>query len=96
MTATEKITDQLMNYFACVAHAGQVFGPRDFNSQVLVYAFDPQERAALGTALQELVEAGVLRLTKPIEYTLTSDGFATARRLREGNRTAARGTVPVA
>jgi hypothetical protein len=93
MSAIEKITGQLMNYFACVAHPGQVFGPRDFNSQVMTYAFAPEERAALGIALQELVHAGVLQATSPIEYTLTREGFATARRLRAGDRTAARGTV---
>lgn len=93
MSAVETVTRQLMNYFACVARPGRVFGPRDFNSQVLTYAFDPQERATLGTALQQLVEAGVLQSTSPTEYTLTREGFASARLLCDGDRTAARGTV---
>jgi hypothetical protein len=93
MTPVKKITRQLMNYFACVAHPGQVFGPRDFNSQVMMYVFDPEERAALGGALQQLVEDGVLDATSRTEYTLTRQGFATARELCDGDRSAARGTV---
>ena len=93
MSTIEKITEQLMNYFACVARPGQVFGPRDFNSQVMMNSFDAQERDNLAAALQELVVTGVLQATSPIEYTLTPHGFNTARLLRDGNRSAARGTV---
>jgi hypothetical protein len=96
MSAVEKITEQLMDYFACVAHPGQVFGPRDFNSQVMMNAFDPEERARLGAALEELVRQGVLEASSPIEYTLTREGLATARRLRQGDRSAARGKTELA
>jgi hypothetical protein len=93
MTPIEKITRQLMNYFACVAHPGQVFGPRDFNSQVMMHVFDPEERAALGAALQHLLQGGVLEAITATEYTLTREGLAMARELCDGDRTAARGTA---
>ena len=93
MSAVQRITEQLMDYFACVGHPGRVFGPRDFNSQVMNNVFDAESRGALGIALQQLAEAGVLEAASPIAYTLTGGGFAMARRLRDGDRGAARGTV---
>jgi hypothetical protein len=82
MSMTEKLRQQLMHYFACVGRTGRVYGPRDFNSQVMMNAFDPHDRAALDDALWEMVEAGVLQRSSPLEFTLTSAGLDQIRRLR--------------
>jgi hypothetical protein len=93
MSAVEKVIQQLMDYLACVGHPGRVFGPRDFNSQVMHNVFDDESRGTLEVALQQLVAAGVLEPLSRIEYTLTRHGFQIARQLHHGNRGAGRGAL---
>ena len=72
----------LMNYFACT-YPRRVHGRRDFDSQVMANVFDAQDRATLGTALDELVANGILAPGPSGDFTLTDAGLALARQRRQ-------------
>jgi hypothetical protein len=83
MNAVEKVTNDLMNYFAALgAAAGHNFSIRDFHSQVMMNTFAAEERAGLDLALAQLVETGVLRQASPTEYVLTPQGLLRVRAIR--------------
>lgn len=83
MSATEKVKQDLMKYFAAVgAGAGHFFTLRDFNSQVMMNTYAPQERAALDVALLELVDAHILIRQSPTEFMLTASGLTLVRGMR--------------
>lgn len=81
MTTSETVA-KLMDYFACT-YPRRLFGPRDFNSQVMAQVFDPRDRATLGTALEALVEDGVLERCAPFDFRITDVGLALLRQLRQ-------------
>lgn len=85
---TDDVRQKLMEYFACIAYRGRVYGLREFNTQVMMNVYDPHDRAALATALDELDAAGVIQRYSSTEYTLTDAGLALARHLREQARAA--------
>jgi hypothetical protein len=60
----------------------------------MMNAYAPDDRAALATALDELVASGVLEACSATEFTLTQSGLALARRMREDARPANDGGIP--
>jgi hypothetical protein len=83
MSATAKVTQDLMNYFAAIGAAeGHRFSMRDFHSQVMMNVYAPDERAVLDLALGELVDTAVLRQASPTEYVLTPEGLLSVRAIR--------------
>ena len=81
MTATDT-TRRLMAYFAST-YPRRVYGPRDFNSQVMANVFDPQDRATLGTALEQLLAAGFLETSPPNDFRITDAGLVVVRQCRQ-------------
>ena len=82
MTTTRETMMKIMYYFACT-HPRRVYATRDFNSQVMADVFEAQDRATLGTALEELVADGVLEPCPPLEYRISDAGLALVRQLRK-------------
>ena len=82
MSEIEEVRQRLMKYFACVAYAGRVYGPREFNANVMMNTYDPDGRAVLGVVLEEMVGSGILRRFTPLEYTLTPAGLQMAQQAR--------------
>ena len=93
MTTSETVM-KLMDYFACT-YPRRLFGPRDFNSQVMAQVFDPRDRATLGTALEVLVEDGVLERCAPVDFRITDAGLALLRQLRQAKALRDGKLVPV-
>ena len=89
MTTSETVR-RLMDYFTST-YPRRVYATRDFNAQVMADIFDPQDRATLGCALDELVADGMLELSWEIEYRITEAGAAVvcqlhrAKALRKAN-----------
>jgi hypothetical protein len=94
--AVESVKLQLLDYFATIGAApGYMFTIRDFNSQVMMNVYEPVERAALGYALTQLLDAGILRQGSATSYLLTAEGRAMVkakRRERALGRHIARGS----
>ena len=82
MSNVEKVKRDLLVYFKSVAYAGRLYGIQDFNSQVMMNTFDPAERALLGAALDELVDAGFMQRCSGAEFVLTKAGLEVVVRLR--------------
>lgn len=81
---TNDVRSNLMNYFAALGSAaGRTFTLRDFNTQVMMNAYSPQERDCLRSALAMLGESGVIHATSATEYLLTPKGLADVRALRQ-------------
>jgi len=81
--AIESVRLELLSYFATIgAEPERVYTIRDFNSQVMMNAYSPAERARLGQALAELLDAGILRQRSPTEYLLTAAGEAVVKAKR--------------
>ena len=75
MTPTEKVQQRLMHYMRSFGGApGRVFTLRDFNTQVMMNSFAPEDRV-LDTALAELVDAQVLERRSPTEYVLLDPAY---------------------
>jgi hypothetical protein len=84
MSAVEKLKKDLLNYFASVNSSGDhVLTIRDFNSQLMAMTTDPEERAALAPALEELVSEGLLVKRLPSQFSLTKTGAVAARAERD-------------
>jgi len=80
---TEIVKLDLLNYFATIGAApDRVFTISDFSSQVMMNAYLPRERARLGYALAELLDAGILRRSSATGYLLTAAGLAVVRAKR--------------
>ena len=81
---TQDVVSNLMNYFAALgASAGRTFTLRDFNTQVMMNAYTPEERDCLRGALTALADSGVVHATSDTEYLLTPKGLAEVRALRQ-------------
>lgn len=65
-----------------MARPGRVFGPRDFNTQVMMNIYAPEERAALAPVLRQLVDEAILRHVSPTEYEVTPAGLQRLKSLR--------------
>jgi hypothetical protein len=73
----------LMEYFAALgAEPRHLFSVRDFNTHVMMNAYDSKDRGALDLALAELVAAGILGQHSSTEYLLTPEGLSRVRSLR--------------
>ena len=81
MTTSETVR-RLMDYFVST-YPRRVYATRDFNAQVMANVFDAQDRATLGTALEELAADGVLEPCAAVEYRITDAGLAVVRQLRQ-------------
>ena len=82
MTTTD-VERRLMDFFAAMGAApGHTFTIRDFNSQVMMNVYTPEDRACLGLALAALAEAGVVLATSPTDYCLTPEGLRRVRAIR--------------
>jgi hypothetical protein len=94
--AIERVKLELVDYFATIGAApGCIFTIRDFNSQVMMNVYSPEERAALGYALAQLVDAGILRLASATSYLLTAEGLAMVKAKRR-ERSFGRHVAPLA
>jgi hypothetical protein len=83
MTTTDEVVRNLMNYFAAIGSVtGRTFSIRDFNTQVMMNAYSPEERECLTHALAALAEADIVRPESPIDYRLTAKGLAEVRAMR--------------
>lgn len=81
---TQDVLSNLMNYFAAMGSAaGRTFTLRDFNTQVMMNAYAPQDRECLQSALASLGESGILHATSHTEWLLTPKGLAEVRALRQ-------------
>ena len=82
MTATD-VERALMNYFAAIgAAAGRTFSIREFDTQVMMNAYAPEDRACLALALAALAGAGVVLAASPTDYQLTPEGLRQVRAIR--------------
>ena len=82
MTPLENVRHRLMKYMGSFAATPQrVFTVRDFNSQVMMHSFSPEDRV-LDEALADLVSSGVLEKQSPTEYTVTARGQQEIANLR--------------
>ena len=94
--AIESVRLQLLDYFATIGAApGRVFTIRDFNSQVMMNVYVPTERAALGYALTQLLDAGILRHSSATGYLLTAAGQSMIKAKRR-ERALGRQVAPLA
>jgi hypothetical protein len=87
MMTTDDVVRDLMNYFAAIgANAHRTFSIRDFNTQVMMNTFEPEERACLHLALAKLVEDEVVQPVSATDYLLTDKGFNAARAIRQRSK----------
>ena len=79
MSAIEKLKQKLMLYMGSFGPApSRVFTLRDFNTQVMMDAFSPEDRV-LDEALAELANDGVVVRHSATEYMLTEEGYRACR-----------------
>ena len=79
MSAIEKLKQKLMMYMGSFGPApGRVFTLRDFNTQVMMDAFSPEDRV-LDEALAALTSEGVVVRHSATEYQLTPEGYRACR-----------------
>ena len=87
MLTIDHVVRDLMNYFAAIgAAAGRTFSMRDFNTQVMMNAYAPEDRDRLQGALASLCDAGIVEAASPTEYLLTAKGLIHVRTLRRENK----------
>lgn len=95
MLTIQEIERRLMDYFVAVGgDPAKVFGPRDFDSQVMMDAFTPEDRAGLALALGSLAHAGIVAPASPGEWQLTKSGLDRVKATRETRRDAASAGKP--
>lgn len=86
MTGNDKVKRALMGYLAAVGSADHVFTTRDFNTQVLIQVYKPEERAGLDVALGDLIAAGLLAQESATQWRLTPAGVDQMRAMKIANR----------
>ncbi|MGZ5073660.1 MAG: hypothetical protein ACXWBL_11000 [Usitatibacter sp.] len=92
MIAIRNTRQLLMEYFAALGAAPHhLFSVRDFNTHVMMNAYDSKDRGALDLALTELVTDGILGQHSKTEYLLTPEGLSRVRSLRKAPQASAPG-----
>ena len=75
MEPVEKVQQRLMHYMRSFGSVpGRVFTLRDFNTQVMMNSFAPEDRV-LDAALAGMVEGKVLERRSPTEYVLLDPAY---------------------
>jgi hypothetical protein len=83
MKTTHAVKQDLLQYFGAIgASPGHRFTLRDFNQQVMMNVFTPEEREGLDLALREFIEAQILEQVSETEYVLAPQGLSLVIELR--------------
>ena len=91
MITAQEVERKLMEYLEAVGGArDRTFSVRDFDSQVMMNAFTPEDRAVFAQALAALSAADILARAGGAGWQLTPKGLDAVRAAQESRRESAR------
>lgn len=87
MITAQEVERKLMDYFVAVGgDRARLFSVRDFDTQVMMNAFAPDDRAMLQQAISSLVAANILAPFTRTDWQLTPKGLEAIRAAKESRR----------